>query len=68
MKPGTQTVTLERGRTIVVIRDVPGEVCDRCDNAYFSAEVVATNLAMLDEAVKRGAEIEISRFRVKAVA
>ena len=68
MRPGAQTVTLERDGTILVIKDVPGEICGHCDNAYFHAEVVRRNLEMLDAAVMRGAEVEITTFPMKAVA
>ncbi|MHB8237633.1 MAG: type II toxin-antitoxin system MqsA family antitoxin [Acidithiobacillus ferrivorans] len=33
-QPGTVTVTLERGATVVVIKDVPAEVCSQCGEYY----------------------------------
>ena len=35
-KPGLTTVTLERGPTIVVIKQVPAEICDICGEYYLS--------------------------------
>ena len=29
-QPGTVTVTLEWGATVIVIKDVPAEVCSQC--------------------------------------
>ena len=37
--PGTTTVTLKRDNTIVVIKDVPAQVCDNCDEYYLSEDV-----------------------------
>src|SRR2546422_8301609 len=33
-EPGTTTVTLTRGETTVVIRDVPAQVCTTCGEEY----------------------------------
>jgi YgiT-type zinc finger domain-containing protein len=60
--PGTATVTLERGATTVVIRGVPAEVCPVCGEYYLGEGVAATALARAEEAVSRGAEVEILRW------
>jgi len=33
---GTTTVTLERDTTVIVIKDVPAQVCDNCGEYYLS--------------------------------
>ena len=38
-KPGTTTLELWRGEELVVIRDVPADVCQQCQEAYISAQV-----------------------------
>ena len=38
--PGRVTVTLERGSATIIIKGVPGEVCENCGEAYFEAETV----------------------------
>jgi YgiT-type zinc finger domain-containing protein len=32
--PGKATVTLQRAQTVVVIRDVPAEICEDCGEYY----------------------------------
>ena len=41
--PGTVTVTLQRGDTVVIIRDVPAAVCQNCGK-YYLDEAVASKL------------------------
>jgi YgiT-type zinc finger domain-containing protein len=60
--PGRVTVTLERGETVVVIRDVPAEVCGSCGEYCLGAAVAEKVLASADDAVKRGAAVEIVKF------
>ncbi|MEK7796140.1 MAG: type II toxin-antitoxin system MqsA family antitoxin, partial [Pseudomonadota bacterium] len=35
-KPGTVTVTLQRGETTVILKDVPADVCEHCGEYYLS--------------------------------
>ena len=60
--PDQVTVTLQRGDTTVVLKGVPAEICDNCGEYYLSEEVTGIVLARAEEAVKRGAEVEILRF------
>lgn len=60
--PGKTTVTLERGDTVVVIRDVPADVCGTCGEYYLDARIAEKVLASADDAVKRGAVVEIVKF------
>ena len=34
--PGTTTVTLQGANTVVVIRDVPADVCENCGEYYLN--------------------------------
>lgn len=61
-QPGTVTVTLERGNTVVVIRDVPAEVCTECEEYYLDSKTTREVMALADTAVERHAEVEILRF------
>ena len=38
---GHTTVTLERGQTVLVFRNVPAQVCANCGEAYVSEEITA---------------------------
>jgi YgiT-type zinc finger domain-containing protein len=60
--PGQATVTLQRGDTTVVLKQVPADVCDNCGEYYLSEGVAAKVLARADAAVRSGAEVEILRF------
>jgi len=60
--PGTATVTLQRGETIVIVKEVPGEVCENCGEYYLDEKTTERILRMAEEAVLRKAEVEILRF------
>ena len=61
-KPGSITLTLERGETTVVIKKVPAEVCGNCGEGYISEQDTETVLAKADTAAKSGSEVEIIRW------
>ncbi len=60
--PGSVFISLRRESTLVVIKDVPANVCDNCQEYYLAEEVTAQVLAKAEEAVRRGAEIEVIGF------
>ena len=62
MVEGKTTVTLQRGDTTVVIKDVPAEVCGQCGEYYLSEVMTEKVLAMAEAAVSKGAEVEILRW------
>lgn len=39
LEPGETTLEIWRGEELLVIRDVPADVCQQCGEAYISAEV-----------------------------
>ena len=59
---GTVTVTLERGKTVVVVRDVPADVCDNCGEYYLDSSVAQEVYQRAEAAVARNAEVEILRY------
>ena len=61
-QPGKVTVTLERGHSIVITREVPAEVCENCGEYYLSETITEQVLARAEEAVRKGVEVEILRF------
>jgi len=61
-RPGAVTVTLERGETVVIIKAVPAEVCENCGEYYLSDAVTGEVLALSEDAVTKGAEVEILRY------
>jgi YgiT-type zinc finger domain-containing protein len=61
-RPGTVTVTLQRGETTVLIKDVPADVYRDCGEYYLDGEVTRKVYAQAEDAVKRHAEVEILRY------
>ncbi len=60
--PGTVTVTLQRQDTTLIIKNVPAEVCNNCEEYYLDENITERLTAQGDKAVKEGAEVEILRF------
>ncbi len=59
---GKVTVTLQRGETTVIIRGVPADVCENCGEYYLRENVTGEVLALGEDAVRKGAEVEILRY------
>lgn len=59
---GKVNVSLQRGETTVILKGVPAEVCDNCGEYYLTEQITDQVLTHAEEAVKKGAEIEILRF------
>ncbi|MBU2755207.1 type II toxin-antitoxin system MqsA family antitoxin [Acidithiobacillus sp. CV18-2] len=60
--PGIVTVTLQRDETVIVVKDVPAEVCDQCGEYYLDEATTAKVLALGEDAVRHRAEVEVLRF------
>lgn len=65
-RPGTASITLERGGTAILIRDVPGEICDTCGEVYHSEEVTAQVLKQAEQAYQDGVTVEVRSYRKAA--
>lgn len=61
-RDGRTTVTLERDSTVLVVRDVPAEVCANCGEAYVSEEAAAHLLAEVDRAVRAGVAVDVRQY------
>jgi YgiT-type zinc finger domain-containing protein len=61
-RPGIVTVTLQRGSTTVIIKEVPAEICENCGEYYLDQNTTRQVLSMAEEAVKNRAEVEILSF------
>ncbi len=59
---GLATVTLDRGPTTVVIKDVPAEICDNCGEYYLDEDVSEKVRGLAEQAFQQGAEVEILRY------
>jgi YgiT-type zinc finger domain-containing protein len=61
---GKVTVTLERDGSIVLIKDVPAEVCANCGHYYLSEEITRLVMEKGNEAIASGAELEVFKLKV----
>ena len=61
-RPGSVTVSLQRGECTVIVKGVPADVCANCAEYYLSDDVAAKVLDRAENAVKSGAEVEIVRY------
>ena len=59
---GLTTVTLERGPTTVIIKDVPTEICENCGEYYLSEDVSEKVQELAEQAYQHGVEVEILRY------
>ncbi|MCA6380664.1 MAG: type II toxin-antitoxin system MqsA family antitoxin [Cytophagales bacterium] len=61
---GLVTVTLEKNQTIVLIKNVPAEVCTNCGHYYLSDEMTKVVLQKGGDAITKGAELEVVNLKV----
>ncbi len=62
LEEGSTTVVLERGEATVIFKGVPAKVCDNCGEELVSADVNESLLRRAEEALKRGATLEMLRY------
>jgi YgiT-type zinc finger domain-containing protein len=63
-QPGTTTLLLEPDpMTVVVIRDVPAQVCPNCGEAYTSEATTERVLMIAQEASNAGVQVDVRRYR-----
>jgi len=61
-RKGKVTVTLERGQSIIAIKEVPAQVCQNCGEYYLDSEMAGEVLKRAEEASKKGVEIEVIKM------
>ena len=59
---GHATVTLHRADTMVVIKQVPADICDACGDYYLSGSMTERVMAAAEDALRKGAEVEVLRW------
>jgi YgiT-type zinc finger domain-containing protein len=59
---GKTTVTLERGKALIVFRRVPAQICPNCGESYLDDGVVAEVYHAADQAAKAGVEVDVREF------
>ncbi len=59
---GKVTVTLQRGESTIIFKEVPADVCDNCGEFYLSELITEKLLERAEHAVKNGVMVEILKF------
>ncbi len=60
--PGVASITLERGNSTMMFKNVPGEVCENCGEAYHDATVTRVLLEQANLAAQHGVELDVRRY------
>ena len=60
---GKATVTIERGGSIIVIKDVPADICQNCGECYLDAEMTKKVLKRADQSGKKRSELEVIKMQ-----
>jgi YgiT-type zinc finger domain-containing protein len=63
LEPGKVTVTLERGGSIVLLKNVVAQVCNNCSSYFLDPETTRTVLHKAENSVKNGAELEVIQMQ-----
>jgi YgiT-type zinc finger domain-containing protein len=61
-KPGTTTLTLERGGATFVVNNVPAQVCSNCGEAYVDEETTAQVLRTAEQMARAGTQVDIRQY------
>ena len=62
-EPGTTTMSVDKGDTVVVIRDVPDEICSTCGEEYLDAKTIKEVEKLVASAQKAGLNIAVQNFK-----
>ena len=65
-KEGTTTITLEKGNSTIVFKDVPAQICDNCGEKYVDSKTTKNLLKEANKLIKNGTEVDIRKFKVAA--
>jgi YgiT-type zinc finger domain-containing protein len=60
--PSSATVTLTRGNSTVIVKEVPADICDNCGAYFLSEEISKQVMALAEQVIKQNAEVGILRF------
>jgi YgiT-type zinc finger domain-containing protein len=60
---GTATISIDKGTTIVVIRNVPAEICSLCGEEYLDTNTMKEIEALVVSAQKAGINIAVQQFK-----
>ena len=59
---GFTTVTLQRGDTTIIIKQVPAEICENCGEYYLNDATTKIVFDLAEQSILHGAEVEILKY------
>ncbi len=59
---GTTTLVFEKGKSTIIIKNVPAEICENCGESFLSENVSQGILKLAEEGVSKGIEVEIFKY------
>lgn len=62
VRAGTTTLTVERGKMTVVLKEIPARVCDSCGEAYFDEMTTARVETIVEQLRRSGVEVAVQEF------
>jgi YgiT-type zinc finger domain-containing protein len=60
---GAASMTLERGSSTLVFKNVPALICNNCGEEFFNDDIIASILKQAESAVNAGVEIDVRQYR-----
>lgn len=60
--PGTTTITFEEKGNILVIQEVPAEICENCGEAYIDESVAGPIMELADKMPKVATKVDVRRY------
>ena len=60
--PGKTSLTLERGNTTLVFKNVPARVCMNCGEAYLDDALAAGLLRAAEQAARSGVLVDVREY------
>lgn len=61
-QPGGTTVTLQRGGSTILFKEVPADICSTCGEAYIKEETTQRLLNEANLIAQSGAEFDVRRY------
>ncbi|MBI4411318.1 MAG: type II toxin-antitoxin system MqsA family antitoxin [Deltaproteobacteria bacterium] len=59
---GKTTVTLERGETTIVVKQVPAQICQNCGEEYVAERTTTKLLKLADKAARGGVQVDVREY------
>lgn len=60
--PGKTSLTIERGKMTLVLKEIPARVCSKCSEAYFDEETTRRIEAIADQVERAGIRVAVQEY------